>query len=62
MNEDKPSQTDPTVTIGIVGHCRLSTVEQIKKFLDMLPDYYEVHCQVSPGKLWIVTGRDRGQR
>jgi len=56
MNNDKQNQTDPQITIGIVGHCHLSTVTEIRDFLQMIPDYYEVHCEVSPGKLWIKKG------
>jgi len=52
-NNYQPLNSEPTITVAFVGHCKKSTVKEIKELLAMIPDFYEVHFEISVGKLWI---------
>ena len=47
---------DPPVTIGIVGHCRMGTLQEIKRFFQELEGFDTVYLKTTSGKLWIKEG------
>ena len=49
---------DVIVTIGIVGHCPLERLQELKRTLEAISDFDLVFFKTSSGKLWIKEGDD----
>ena len=50
---------DVIVTIGIVGHCPIERLQEIKQVLEAISDFDLVFFKTSSGKLWIQEGDER---
>ena len=49
---------DPTITVGIVGHCKLEALTRIKQFFQEQKDFDVVYIKATSGKLWIKEGEN----
>ena len=47
---------DPIFTIGIVGKCKLETLQEVKDFFQMLDGFNTIYIKTTKGKLWIQEG------
>jgi len=47
---------DADVTVGIVGHCPIETLQELKRTLEAISDFDLVFLKTSSGKLWIKEG------
>lgn len=46
------------VTVGVVGHCPIETLQELKHLLEALDSFDMVFFKTSSGKLWIKEGDD----
>ena len=50
---------DPIFTIGIVGRCKLETLQEVKDFFELLDGFDTVYVKTTKGKLWIQEGDEK---
>ena len=53
-NRNRTGGFDPIFTIGIVGRCKIETIQEIKAFFEMLDGFETIYIKTTKGKkLWI---------
>ena len=53
-NGNRTVSFDPIFTIGIVGKCKLGTLQEVKDFFEMLEGFETIYVKTTKGKkLWI---------
>ena len=51
---NRSTEFDPIFTIGIVGKCKLDTLQEVKDFFEMLEGFEIIYIKTTKGKrLWI---------
>jgi len=54
VKTNRNSNFDPIFTFGIVGRCRIETLQQIKESSQSLKDFETIYVKTTKGKrLWI---------
>ena len=51
-----------SVTVGIVGHCTIDNLQELKRLLETIPGFDLVFFKTSSGRLWIKEGEDDRQQ
>lgn len=55
--ENRKYSFDPIFTIGIVGRCKIDTLQEVKDFFEMLEGFETIYIKTTKGtKLWIKEG------
>ena len=53
-NGNRNLEFDPIFTIGIVGKCKLDTLQEVKDFFEMLEGFELIYIKTTKGRrLWI---------
>ena len=56
--ERKKKCFNVSVTLGIVGHCPIEELSEMKRVIESLSFFDLVFFKTSSGKLWIQEGND----
>ena len=52
--EDEKNSFDPIFTVGLVGKCKIETLQEIKSFFSTLEGFETIYIKTTKGKkLWI---------
>ena len=57
-SKEKKYNFNPVLTVGIVGHCPIETLQELKDLVESLPCFQVIFFKTSSEKLWIKEGKN----